>query len=86
VSYLGLGVSMIAAFTNTLSRWENTSEAIKQLYSRQALPMLWDFVEGNPFSGSSGSFVAGQEYYLKVLSHLSQILPVEHKQEEEWKT
>ena len=86
VSYLGLGVSMIAAFTNTLSRWENTSEAIKQLYSRQALPMLWDFVEGNPFSGSSESFIAGQEYYLKVLSHLSQIPPVEHKQEEEWKT
>jgi len=78
----GLTLDMLAAFTNVLARWENTSEAIKQLYSRQALPMLWDFVEGNPFSGSSGSFVAGQEYYLKVLSHLSQIPPVEPKEEE----
>jgi adenine-specific DNA methylase len=77
VSYLGLTLDMVAAFTNTLARWENTSEAIKQLYSRQALPMLWDFVEANPFSSSSGSFEAGQEYYLKVLSHLSQIPPVE---------
>jgi len=82
VSYLGLALDMLAAFTNVLARWENTSEAIKQLYSRQALPMLWDFVEANPFSGSSGSSVAGQEYYLKVLSHLSQIPPVEHKEEE----
>jgi len=81
VSYLGLTLDMLAAFTNVLARWENTSEAIKQLYSRQALPMLWDFVEGNPFSGSSGSFVAGQEYYLKVLSHLSQIPPVRMEEE-----
>lgn len=82
VSCLGLTLDMLAAFTNALARWENTSEAIKQLYSRQALPMLWDFVEANPFSGSSGSFVAGQEYYLKVISHLSQIPPV-HIEEDE---
>lgn len=77
MGYLGLTLDMVAAFTNVLARWENTSEAIKQLYSRQALPMLWDFVESNPFSGSSGSFEAGQEYYLNVLSHLSRIPPVE---------
>uniref|UniRef100_A0A7C2P953 DUF1156 domain-containing protein n=1 Tax=candidate division WOR-3 bacterium TaxID=2052148 RepID=A0A7C2P953_UNCW3 len=73
MSYLGLALDVCAAFTNSLARWENTSEAIKQLYSRQALPMLWDFVEANPFSSSSGSFKANQEYYLKVLFHLSQI-------------
>lgn len=72
VSYLGLGVDMTAAFTNTLARWENTSEAIKQLYSRQALPMLWDYAEVNPFSSSSGSFEAGWGYYFKVMEHCSQ--------------
>ena len=69
--YLGLTIDMLCAFNNTLARWENTSEAIKQLYSRQALPMLWDFIELNPFSNSSGGFSTGQEYYLKVISHLS---------------
>ena len=72
VSYLALGVDMTAAFTNTLARWENTSEAIKQLYSRQALPMLWDYAEVNPFSTSSGSFETGWEYYYKVMEHCSQ--------------
>lgn len=72
VSYLALGVDMTAAFTNTLARWENTSEAIKQLYSRQALPMLWDYAEVNPFSSSSGSFEAGWGYYFKVMEHCSQ--------------
>ena len=72
VSYLALGLDMAAAFGNTLARWENSSEAIKQLYSRQALPMLWDYAEVNPFSGSSGSFETGWEYYFKVIEHCSQ--------------
>jgi len=70
-SYLALSVDMAVAFSNVLARWENTSEAIKQLYSRQALPMLWDYSEVNPFSTSSGSFETGRGYYLKVIEHCS---------------
>ncbi len=73
LSYLALGLNMTAAFTNTLARWENTSEAIKQLYSRQALPILWDYAEANPFSKSSGSYETGFEYYFKVINHCSKI-------------
>jgi len=72
-TYLALALDMMAAFTNTLARWENTSEIIKQLYARQVLPILWDYAEANPFSGSSGSFESGQKYYAKVLEHLGQI-------------
>lgn len=71
-TYLALAVDMTAAFCNTLARWENTSEAIKHLFSRNALPMLWDFAEVNPFSRSTGSWEAGWEYYLDVLSLLTQ--------------
>lgn len=71
VSYLALSLDMTAAFTNTLARWENTSGAIKQLYSRQALPMMWDYAEANPLSASSGSLEIGHEYYLKVIDHCS---------------
>ena len=72
VSYLALALDMTAAFNNILARWENSSEAIKQLYSRQTLPMLWDYAEVNPFSGSSGSWESGWKYYLKVIEHCSQ--------------
>ncbi|MBU4446672.1 DUF1156 domain-containing protein [bacterium] len=70
-SYLSLTLDMAAAFGNVLARWENTSEAIKQLFSRQALPMMWDYVEVNSLSNSSGSFKAGTEYYFKVMEHCS---------------
>jgi putative DNA methylase len=75
-TYLGLSLDMLAAFTNSLARWENTSEIIKNLFARQALPMLWDYAEANPLCDSSGSFSTGQEYYLKVLDHLTRIPPL----------
>lgn len=71
--YLALALDMVAAFTNSLARWENTSEIIKQLFGRQALQMLWDYAEVNPLNNSSGGFETGQTYYLKVLFHLSEI-------------
>lgn len=72
MSYLSLGLDMMAGFWNTLARWENTSTIIKHVYARQALPMLWDYCEANPYSGSSASWDTGFEYYSKVIEHCSQ--------------
>jgi adenine-specific DNA methylase len=68
-TYLGLEVDMAAAFSNMLARWENTSEAVKHLFSRHAVPMVWDYVEANPLSGSSGSVKSGARYYYEVLRY-----------------
>jgi len=67
VTYLSLALDMSAAFANTLARWENTSEAIKQLFGRQTLSMMWDYAEVNPFGKSSGSYETGWRYYLAVI-------------------
>ncbi|MFX0094959.1 MAG: DUF1156 domain-containing protein, partial [Candidatus Hodarchaeota archaeon] len=68
VTYLALALDMMAAFCNSLTRWENTSEAIKHTFGRQTLSMLWDFIELCPFSGATGSWEAGWKYYLKVIA------------------
>lgn len=75
--YLALVVDMMAVSCNTLCRWENTRELIADVFSRQALPMLWDFAELNPFSGGSGSWVKVFGYVSGVLTHLTRIPPVE---------
>ena len=72
VSYLALALDTTAALSNTLARWRNNSEVIVKLYSRQTLPMLWDYAEVNPFSGSSGSWDSGWKYYVKAIEHCSQ--------------
>ena len=69
ILYLAFGIDMVAAFGNRLARWDNSSEAVKHLYSRQALPMMWDYVEVNTFGGGSGSFASGSLYYDKTIEH-----------------
>jgi len=76
-AYLALAADMLAVSCNTLCRWENTRELIADVFSRQALPMLWDFAELNPFSGGSGSWSKVFGYVRDVLAHLTAIPPVE---------
>ncbi|MFA4647178.1 DUF1156 domain-containing protein [Pyrococcus kukulkanii] len=73
VTFLALSVDMVAAFSNTLTRWENTSEAVKHLFSRNALPMVWDYPEVNPFSNSTGSFRTILHLCLKSVEHFSEV-------------
>lgn len=62
-TYLGMCVSRQANRSSTLNFWDTGGEKIQQVFARQALSMTWDFVEGNPFSNSSGNFL-GQIGYL----------------------
>ena len=65
MGYLGILLDMHAAFNNRFARWENTSEAIKHLFGRQAIGMMWDYIEVAPFSKSSGTPTSGLKYYIK---------------------
>ncbi|XCH48712.1 DUF1156 domain-containing protein [Thermodesulfovibrio sp. 3462-1] len=79
VSYLGLGVGRIADYNSTLCIWNILRTMPAHTFGRQALPMTWDFMETNPFSNSSGSWSESFNYIINVLSHLSQIPPVEEE-------
>lgn len=68
-TYLALIADMMAVSCNVLCRWESTRELIADVFSRQALPMLWDFVELNPFSGGSGSWAKVSSYVASVMTH-----------------
>ncbi len=68
--YLGLGVSRLANRQSTNNFWDTTGEKIQQVFARQALPMVWDTAEGNPFSSSSGNFLGQLEYLAKSVETL----------------
>jgi putative DNA methylase len=55
-TYLALGVSRMADIANALCRWENTKTQVRNLFSRQAIPMIWDFAETQPFGEAAGGF------------------------------
>ena len=54
--YLAFLVDKLADLSNALNRWEPNAQCPRQLFARQAIPMIWDYAEGNPFSNSSGSW------------------------------
>jgi adenine-specific DNA methylase len=45
LTYLGILVDRLADYNTTLCSWHNTREVIGHTYARQALPMVWDFIE-----------------------------------------
>jgi len=54
--YLAFVVDKLSDLGNSLNRWEPNAECPRQLFARQAIPMVWDYAEGNVFSNSSGSW------------------------------
>ena len=55
-TYLAFLVSKQSDLGNALNRWEPVAQCPRQLFGRQAIPMVWDFAEGNPLGNSSGSW------------------------------
>ncbi len=53
-TFLGLAVSRTADLNNMLVTWSNGRDQPRNLFSRQAIPMAWDFVEVSPFSYAAG--------------------------------
>jgi putative DNA methylase len=68
-TYLALLVDRVADRSTMLCHWHNTGEKTENTYARQALPMMWDFAETNPFGGSSGDLAAHLAGIIKVIEH-----------------
>jgi putative DNA methylase len=69
-TYLALTVNRMAASYNTLCRWQPVSEKIASVFSRQALPMVWDYVEANIFGDATRSWNELFQDASSVLKHL----------------
>lgn len=54
--YLGFAISRLVHFNSSQCRWLTKDQAVAMALGQQALPMVWDFVEGNPFGKSSSEF------------------------------
>ncbi|MCF8588059.1 DUF1156 domain-containing protein [Gordonia liuliyuniae] len=56
-TYLGMAVSRLTDYQSSLTTWASNPqmEILRNLFARQAIPMCWDFAEGNVFADSSGS-------------------------------
>jgi putative DNA methylase len=68
--YLGFCVDKNTLTNTTQATWQKHPDRLTQAYSRQALPMTWDFAEANPLSEAGGGFSITQDAIAKVLLKL----------------
>lgn len=54
-TYLGILCDRLADRNSTICRWDNLRDASSNTFSRQALPMVWDFAENNQLGNASGN-------------------------------
>lgn len=56
-TYLAFIVSRLTDYQSTITTWASNPqmEILRNMFSRQAIQMTWDFAEGNLFAESSGS-------------------------------
>ncbi|BCG98800.1 hypothetical protein MesoLj131b_08000 [Mesorhizobium sp. 131-2-5] len=76
-TYLAFGVDRLVDRASTICTWDTGAEgksstgspgrsaAIRGTFSRQAIPMTWDFAEGNVFSDSASNFSDAIGWVLK---------------------
>lgn len=77
-TYLALAASKAADNNSTLCSWMPgiKYEVVRNTFSRQALPMTWDYAEPNPFAESSGDFY---EQVKRMLSVFEVSFPLDAK-------
>jgi putative DNA methylase len=65
-THLGILLNRVADKESVLARWDNTRENCQGTFGRQALPMVWDFVEPNPFGDASGGAEGALDWIVGV--------------------
>lgn len=53
---LGVAIDRVANYLSSLCVWRTNRSCVLPTFSRQALAMVWDYGEMNPFSGTAGDW------------------------------
>jgi putative DNA methylase len=70
-TYLGFAVDKAADRNTTLCGWEVRMGRLRGTFGRQALSMVWDFGETNPFAGASGDLLGCVESLCEAVQVLA---------------
>lgn len=70
--YCALAVSKATDLSSTICYWQSNPEHLKiaPTFARQAIPMNWDYAEGNPLSESSGNYYRQWELIGETIERL----------------
>jgi putative DNA methylase len=70
-TFLALNLDRCADLNNSLCTWNSSDEVLRNLFKRQALPMVWDFAEANFIADVVGGWTTCIERTAKCIVTLS---------------
>lgn len=71
VSLLAIAIDEQADRLSVLCRWDQGYSKISNTFARFALPMMWDFCEGNPLSATTGNWLSCNEWVAETVEHVA---------------
>jgi len=75
-TYLAFCVDKNTLTNCTQATWQSAPDRLTQAFSRQAIPMTWDYAEANPLAEAGGGFVLTLTSLCEVLQKLpTNVLP-----------
>jgi putative DNA methylase len=66
---LAMVVDRMADYLNTGCSWNPSGGSLPHFFTRQAIPIIWDFGEANPFGGSSGDWDSAVAHVVRGLKN-----------------
>ena len=66
--YMAFVIDKLTDYHSSICSWHSSKELIRNTFGRQAIPMVWDYAEANPFSDSAGCFDNMLEWVFKSVS------------------
>ena len=69
--FLAFTLDKCADYWSSICSWHNSKALIRNTFGRQAIPMVWDYAEVNPFSDSTGNWLSMLDWVVKALLNCS---------------
>jgi putative DNA methylase len=66
---LGIAIDRVANYLSSLCVWRTNRSCVLPTFSRQALAMVWDYGEMNPYSGTAGDWGESFHWVADVIEH-----------------
>jgi putative DNA methylase len=74
-TFLSLAISKLSDSQNSLVSWKPSMDQAIHLFTRQAIPMIWDYAEPNVFSEGMGDFIVTVKNMMRVLDNRQTLMP-----------
>ena len=72
-TYLALAVGKLANGCSSFTRWDVSTSKAPGVFARQAIPIVWDFAETNPFSSSTQNWLG----HVNLVAEVVEALPAD---------